>query len=258
MRRRNFTLIELLVVIAIIAILAMLLLPALRSARETARAIACTNNVKQIELLQMSYVSDNNDHIPYGSHTDNDQVTQVSWDDLIGPYDGRELSDTLILALSLGPANSRYCPIYQCPRNGIKSTRYLRSYSMNSGVKAAPGNAPADSPNSLTWGVTVSSDTTYGPKKPWSVKVTSIERPSEVLWLTEKLSNVNYLGNASCSTVENPSPSALTIYMPQPHNGRGNYLFMDGHVTIMRPIDTVAPGATFDQPKGIWTRVQND
>lgn len=80
-----FTLIELLVVIAVIALLVGLLLPALRGARETARASVCLTNQRSIISVLAQYADDAKRYIPRECGSGHYAIPAVPADSLPAP-----------------------------------------------------------------------------------------------------------------------------------------------------------------------------
>ncbi len=92
---QGFTLIELLVVITIIGILISLLLPAVQAAREAARRLQCSNNIKQVALAVLQYESANSIFPPSSQWDTADLITlpyyntahlRPNWVALVLPY----------------------------------------------------------------------------------------------------------------------------------------------------------------------------
>lgn len=86
--KAGFTLVELLVVIAIIGILVGLLLPAVQAAREAARRMQCTNNLKQLALSVHNFESANKKFPPGYLGAGNKQVFQWSGGEFGNQYVG--------------------------------------------------------------------------------------------------------------------------------------------------------------------------
>jgi prepilin-type N-terminal cleavage/methylation domain-containing protein len=119
-RKPGFTLVELLVVIAIIGIMVGLLLPAVQAAREAARRMSCSNNLKQIGLAMLNYESAMK-RIPPSACVNTYTSTNTSWSihGRLFPYmEQNTLANQIDLSKGWEnyPVLSRMAvPVYRCP-----------------------------------------------------------------------------------------------------------------------------------------------
>lgn len=235
--KSEFTLTELLVVIAIIAVLASMLLPALGKARELAKKTACTNNLKQIGLAFSMYTGSSDEWLPAMYSADN-----ISYDDYLGGgFDGRNL--TLAEQKGMYITRGKGSRLYFCPSSvkitGVAyergdtgtslETGYPRTYSMNS---VGPGCID------------------YANRLKMHLRLSQFKKAKRYILLGERgYPNAGHVQGSS-SSVDVDYNQFTHLYPMVVHDGKVNFLIIDGHVESFRA--NVVNNANTDMVKNMW------
>ena len=219
-----FTLVELLVVISIIAILAAMLLPTLNKARDKAKTIGCTGNLKQCGIALENYRNDNEDwypcsQFPWGAPYNQAWYDMLNWLGYTGFRRETTAAQTKPEGLFVCPGDEdRYSGNPNVVKNAWSGFNYQSYYSYGT--------------NSLLTGIK-----TFYPQNGMSLKETMKIRRNQnpsiytLAGDTRKSLMINFHLNKTNSPFDSVSPA----YGVAARHSRGaNFLFADQHIKWIR------------------------
>ena len=221
-RKNGFTLIELLVVIAIIAILAGMLLPALNKARETARGILCTGNMKTLGTASALYTDSNNGVMVPLCKSD------WTWGDAW--FNSPNQGGLVYIQLFLGKNNwsDMYVPTKMlCP-------------SVATGQNEMGYGAYKDCVRPSFYGMNrVNCDNQYSQGGYWVIDFRRVKSPAKKLLHIDTRSANDATAGLGRWNVWQPDadPALSSARVAYNHNNRASVLFIDGHVNHHSPAD---------------------
>jgi prepilin-type processing-associated H-X9-DG protein/prepilin-type N-terminal cleavage/methylation domain-containing protein len=205
----GFSLVELLVVIAVITLLAGLLMPALGRAKQSARGIQCTSQMRQIGLAVRLYAEENDDLFPRSQHSAFTHG-QFPWGRAIAGQVGQPLGSWTNLLNGL----------YRCPCDRRKTPW---SYGQNVYFELDPA-----------------SDDYTGSPQTWR-RMAAVPLPSATIVHAENDTAADHIMPHFWQS----APDAAEVAQNR-HRNKSNYSFVDGHAEALEFSKTFSPERQID------------